>query len=381
MGMEGSAGSEVLRMRHHLLDTIQVALVLTDVHSKILYTNRQVENLFGYDREEIEGQRIRLLFLDDDLLFFLPNILYMTLYQEGFDGEALLRTKDGSNVFVRLVTSLFKEEGETFLTFSIHEIQHLKKLEKERLEGERWESLGRMVEEIAHQVRNPIVSIGGYTKRLQRNFPPSAKNQSYLGQILQETKKLETMVRRVEEYIHVPKPVYKREVVEEVVETALRLFSEETPAKEVSFNIETTGLKEKGLLFIDKELVTRALSQILKNSLEAMSIPPLKKKKMTVGIALFEKDEGIAIAISDKGAGIARRDQDLIFEPFFSTRPDHVGLGLTLVRRIIEEHGGKVRVESRLKKGTTVTLYFPKDRRRKIRRELLFPEARRKGQE
>src|SRR5512143_3436650 len=173
--MESSTGSQILRMRHHLLDTIQVALVLTDVHSKVLYANRQVENLFGYGRKEVEGQRIRLLFLDDDLLYFLPNILYMTLYQDGFDGEALLRTKDGSNVFVRLVTSLLKEEGETFLTFSFHEIQRLKRLEKERIPGERWESLGRMVGEIAHQVRNPIVSIGGYTKRLQKNFSPSSK--------------------------------------------------------------------------------------------------------------------------------------------------------------------------------------------------------------
>ena len=119
----------------------------------------------------------------------------------------------------------------------------------------------------------------------------------------------------------------------------------------------------------------RALSQILKNSVEAMTTPPLKKKKMTIGITLLEKDEDVAVAISDKGAGIARKDQKLIFEPFFSTRPDHVGLGLTLVKRIIGEHGGRVRVESRLKKGTIVTLYFPKDRRRKIRRELLFPEA------
>jgi signal transduction histidine kinase len=300
----------------------------------------------------------------------------MTLYQEGFDGEALLRRKDGSNVFVRLMTSIFKEEGETFLTFSFHEIQRLKKLEKERIQGERWESLGRMVEEIAHQVRNPIVSIGGYSKRLQKNFPPSSKSQSYLDQILQETKKLENMIRRVEEYVHVPRPAFKRQVVQEVTETALRLFSEETPAKEVSFNIETRGLKDGGCLFIDKALVTRALAHILKNSVEAMAIPPLKKKKMTIGITLFEKDEEVAIAVSDRATGISRKDQKLIFEPFFSTRPDHVGLGLTLVKRIIGEHGGRVEVESRLKKGTTVTLYFPKDRRRKIRRELLFPEAR-----
>jgi PAS domain S-box-containing protein len=379
--MEGNPGSQVLRVRHHLLDSIQVAFVLTDVHSKVLYANRQVEKLFGYEREEVEGQRIRLLFLDDDLLYFLPNILYITLYQEGFDGEALLRRKDGSNLFVRLVTSLFKEEGETFLTFSFHEIQRLKKLEKERLEGERWESLGRMVEEIAHQVRNPIVSIGGYTKRLQKNFPPSPKSLSYLGQILQETKKLENMIRRVEEYVHVPKPVYKREVVQEVVETALRLFSEETPTKELSFKIETAGLKEEGFLFIDKALVTRAISQILKNSVEAMAGAPVKKKKMTVGITLFEEGEDIAIAVSDRGEGISRRNQKFIFEPFFSSRPDHVGLGLTLVRRIIGEHGARARVESRLKQGTTVTLYFPKDRRRKIRRELLFQETRRKREE
>jgi PAS domain S-box-containing protein len=379
--MESGTGSQILRIRHHLLDTIQVALILTDVHSKVLFANRQVETLFGFERKEVEGQRIRLLFLDDDLLYFLPNILYMTLYQDGFDGEALLRTKDGSNVFVRLVTSLFKEEGETFLTFSFHEIQRLKKLEKERIQGERWESLGRMVEEIAHQVRNPIVSIGGYSKRLQKNFPPSSKNQSYLDQILQETKKLENMIRRVEEYVHVPRPAFKRQVVQEVTETALRLFSEETPAKEVSFNIETRGLKDGGCLFIDKALVTRALAHILKNSVEAMAIPPLKKKKMTIGITLFEKDEEVAIAVSDRATGISRKDQKLIFEPFFSTRPDHVGLGLTLVKRIIGEHGGRVEVESRLKKGTTVTLYFPKDRRRKIRRELLFPEARRRGEE
>ena len=379
--MESSTGSQISRIRHHLLDTIQVALILTDVHSKVLFANRQIESLFGYEQKEVEGQRIRLFFLDDDLLFFLPNILYMTLYQEGFDGEALLRTKDGSNVFVRLVTSLFREEGETFLTFSFHEIQRLKKLERERLQGERWESLGRMVEEIAHQVRNPIVSIGGYSKRLQKTVPPLTKGQSYLDQILQETKKLENMIRRVEEYVHVPKPACKRQGVQEVMETALRLFSEETPAKEVSFNIETTGLKEGECLFIDKTLVTRALSQILKNSVEAMEIPPLKKKKMTIGITLLEKDEEVAIAISDQGAGMSRKDQKLIFEPFFSTRPDHVGLGLTLVKRIIGEHGGRVRVESRLKKGTTVTLYFPKDRRRKIRRELLFPEGRRRGEE
>jgi PAS domain S-box-containing protein len=178
---------QMLKGGHHLLDTIQVAFLLTDAHAKILYANRQIESLFGYERGEIIGQRIRLLFLDDDLMYFLPNIIYLTLYKEGFDGEALLRRKDGVKIFVRIFTTVFHEEGEIFLTFSFHEIQRLKKLERDRLEAERWESLGRMVEEIAHQVRNPIVSIGGYAKRLQA-FSQNRKNQSTWGRSFRRQK-------------------------------------------------------------------------------------------------------------------------------------------------------------------------------------------------
>ena len=81
------------------------------------------------------------------------------------------------------------------------------------------------------------------------------------------------------------------------------------------------------------------------------------------------------VSVADKGPGIAAKNMSQIFEPFFSTRPDRVGLGLTFARRVMREHGGKVKVESQLRKGTKVTLYLPKDRRRKVRRELLAPEV------
>jgi signal transduction histidine kinase len=236
-----------------------------------------------------------------------------------------------------------------------------------------------MVEEIAHQVRNPIVSIGGYATRLQKAFAPKSKNQSYLGQIVYETKRLERMIRRVEEYIQFPQPTYRKENLLEVVEGAIESLSAEANEKGVSFVIRTGDLKENGHLFIDKGLVSRAFLHVLKNSVEAVTLVSVPEKRMTIEIALFDEGEAAGIAVSDKGEGIAKRDLKLIFEPFFSTRPDHVGLGLTFVRRVIGEHGGSVRVDSRLRKGTTVTLYFPKDRRRKIRREFLSPEVANKG--
>lgn len=366
---------EILKSRSYLLDSIPVALLLTDVHSKILFASRQTASIFGYEKKEIEGQRIRALFLEEDLIYFLPNIIYLTLYKEGFAGEALLRQKDGSKIFVFISTTSFKENGEVFLAFTFQEIQRLKNLERRRLEVERWVSLGRMVEEIAHQIRNPIVSIGGYTKRLLKSFSSSQKSQSYLGQIFRETKRLETIIHRVEEYIRIPRPTYRKEKIQEVVESTLQTISEEAMEKEISIHFETGSLEGDRYLFMDRNLVTKTLSHILKNGIEALMLRPVSKKKMPLKITLFEEGENIGISIADKGQGISKRNLDLIFEPFFSTWPDRVGLGLTFVKRVMEEHGGKIRVESGLRKGTTITLFFPKDRRRKIRRELISSEA------
>jgi len=365
---------EILRSRYHFLDLVQVAFILTDGHSNILYANKHTKRLFGYEREEIEGKRVRVLFLEEDLVYFLPNIIYLSLYKNGFEGEALLRQKGGTKVFVHLYTTTFKEGGEVFISFSFQEIQRLKKLERERLEMERWASLGMMVEEIAHQVRNPIVAIGGYSQRLLHTLRPSPKGKSYLNQILRESKRLENLVQRLEEYVLFPKPFFRRERIEKVVETVFQTSSKEAAKKGVFFNLETSALEGRGDFYIDKDLVATALAYILENSIEAVGQMPTGKKAKVVKVFLFGDGGNIGISIQDRGEGIPKKNLDRIFEPFFSTRPGRVGLGLTFVKRVVEEQGGKIRVESRLKRGTTVTLTFAKDRRRILRREQLSSE-------
>ena len=371
----GSTMDEILKSRYPYLDLVQVAFILTDVHSKILYANRYTKRLFGYEREEIEGKRLRILFLEEDLTYFLPNIIYLSLYKNGFEGEALLRQKGGTKVFVQLYTRAFKEGGEVFISFSFQEIQRLKKLERERMEMERWASLGMMVEEIAHQVRNPIVAIGGYSQRLLNTLRPSPKGKSYLNQILRESKRLENLVQRLEEYVLFPKPAFRRERIEKVVETVLQAASKEAAGKGVFFNLETSALEGRGDFYIDKDLIARALFRILENSIEAVRQIPMGKKGKVVKVFLFGNGGSIGISISDRGEGISKKNLDRIFEPFFSTRPGRVGLGLTFAKRVVEEQGGSIRVGSRLKKGTTVTLTFAKDRRRILRREQLSPEG------
>jgi PAS domain S-box-containing protein len=367
--------TDMLKGKPKILDSIPASFILTDTHTRILYVNQQAEVFFGYAQEELQGQRLRILFLEDDLLYFLPNIVFLTRYKNGFEGEILLKQKDGTKIFVHLSTSCFREGGEAFLTFYFQEIQRLKVLERERLEMERWAGLGRMVGEIAHQFRNPIASIGGYTQRLSRSWSPSSKNLPYLNQILKQTGRLESILQRVEEYVQLPRPTFQREKIQKLVEDVLPRLSPRAQEKEASFRLDTRGMEGNGQLFIDTDLIGKALSHLLENSLQA--IPPKAKggRKKVVDLALVDDGDNVGVSIVDRGVGISKKNLSMIFEPFFSTHPGRVGLGLTFVRRVMEEHRGRIRVDSRLRKGTTVTLYFPKDRRRKVRRELVSPEA------
>ena len=366
---------EITKNRHDLLDLIQVAFIITDVHLKVVYSNLFTERVFGYARSEIEGQRMSVLFLEDDLTYFLPNIVYFTLYKNGFEGEALLRQKNGTKIFVYLSTASFEEEGEVFLTFSLQEIQRLKKMERERLEAEHLASLGKIVEEIAHQVRNPIVSIGGFTQRLLKPNLVSQKREFYLDQVVRETRRLERMIQRVEEYVLTPRPTLQREKIQEVVDAALQTIPKVATEKGVCVNLDTEALKGEGSLFIDKGLVIKALSHIFENSLEAMTRIPMGEERARLNVAIFGNEETVGISISDNGEGIAKENLGRIFDPFFSTRPDRVGFGLTFAKRVVEEQGGKIWVESELGKRTAITISFPRERRRQVRRELISSEA------
>jgi signal transduction histidine kinase len=139
--------------------------------------------------------------------------------------------------------------------------------------------------------------------------------------------------------------------------------------------LETGDLEGEGEFFIDKDQTGKALFYILENSIEAVTGPTMGKKKKTVAASLFRDGGDVGVSVSDNGEGIPKKNLDRIFDPFFSTRPNRVGLGLTFAKRVVEEQGGSIQVESRLKKGTTITLTFPKDRRRLLRQEQISPEA------
>ena len=350
------------RFLHRAIDLIQDAIIITDTSGTILYLNRKAHNLFGYSAKASLGESIGMLFLPDDLTHFLPNILRKTQGQGGYDGENVLRHRNNARVFVRIVTSLYRGEdgNENRIVFTIQDITKLKELERNYYESERLASLGRMVEEIAHKVRNPVVSIGGFAKRISRTI--SQGNQlEYFQRIEVEINRLEGIIDHVQAYATLPKPIHKRENIREIIEAFLESVSTSASQKQVVVDFEVEKPSWNPVAFIDGPLLTKALSYIFENAIEAID------GEGSIHVTLFSKHDFIGIGISDSGCGIPGENLGAIFDPFFSTKPDKVGISLATAHRIIKEQGGMIHVSSQRGKGSRFSIFLPVERRRKIR--------------
>ena len=199
---------------------VKTGIILTDNQGQIRFTNKLAAELFGYSSGILNGKSIETLFLPDDTQIFLSNIMKITLEDKGFEGEALLRRKDGSSLFVNLSTALYKgnSNGHGLIIFTIQDITYLKKIENEYVGSERFVGLGMMTDQISHQIRNPIVSIGGFALRLARGKVSDEEYSRYTRIIHDESRRLEYIIDRLVEFAKVYPVCYSPLTLSEIFE-------------------------------------------------------------------------------------------------------------------------------------------------------------------
>ena len=204
---------------HRAIDLIESAVIVTNTSGNMLFLNRKARDLFGYSTKGPVDKSIGILFLPDDLVNFLPNILKITRNEGEFRGEILLRKKNGKRIFVKLEASLYQggRGNEGRIVFTIQDIEILKDLERDYLESQRLASLGRMVERISHTIRNPMVSIGGFARRISRNLADEDLI-GYFKRIEREIDRLEAIIDQVQKFAAVPKPTHRQEDIREAID-------------------------------------------------------------------------------------------------------------------------------------------------------------------
>jgi signal transduction histidine kinase len=229
--------------------------------------------------------------------------------------------------------------------------EELRKTEQKVIHSERMVALARLSQGVAHEVRNPVMSIGGFAKRIKQKLPPDNPVYKYAEIIINEAARLEKMVQDVEDYARMRQPEFGEVNLRELVEHAL----EDWEAKQgwTKIDIRTDLPADEATFPGDEELLCLALNNLVQNAAEAMD------GEGRLSVAGYSEASHVIITVTDTGRGIPSEERPLIFDPFFTSNTRGSGLGLTTVDRIVSSHHGTISVRSTPGKGTEFRVQLP----------------------
>jgi signal transduction histidine kinase len=240
---------------------------------------------------------------------------------------------------------------------SISEFQKSEERMQEKvIEYEKLSALCRLSANVAHEIRNPITVIGGLTERLKKFIADDAKGKEYFELISAEVKKLEAILK--DALVFSDKAIFKREMqdIDAIINESLNAY--EIKCEDLSIDVKSF-LSDIPQMYIDGKQVGIAISNLILNAIEAM--PDGGTLTVATAIESVGGKNYVAVKVIDTGIGISEENLTMIYEPFFSTKrtEDETGLGLPIARKIVEAHGGFIKVDSSVGRGSTFTLFFP----------------------
>jgi two-component system sensor histidine kinase/response regulator len=238
------------------------------------------------------------------------------------------------------------------LSARVKSLLTIKSAREKFVEEEKSVALEKMMDEVAHEVRNPLVSIGGFAKRVYDRLPENDPNKKYLEMIMDEVLKLENMVKLLIEIKTMAVCYLECADVNDIITEAIVIHEKELADNGIA--VKTELMDNPPCISGDKEQLKVAISNLVKNAIEAMQASPKVLK-----IATSTSNGRVIIEVTDTGKGIPKDKLKSIFHPFYTSKIYGPGLGLTFTLKIVQQHGGTISVESEAGKGTTFTIRLP----------------------
>ena len=236
---------------------------------------------------------------------------------------------------------------------SREEIETLHRTQMSR--AEHFATLGELATGLAHEIRNPLAGIAGVIDIIARDLPATSAARAVIKDVREEIAQINRIVTDLLQTARPHPPQIRRSDLNVTVEHSVNLARQQA----LSRPIEITFKKDPELPQIehDSDQVHQVMLNLLLNSIQAME----GAGKITVEVAL--RDGMASISVSDTGRGIPDQDLPNIFRPFYTTKGNGTGLGLSLARRIVEDHQGRIEVSSSLGKGTRFTVLLPMEKK------------------
>jgi two-component system sensor histidine kinase HydH len=230
--------------------------------------------------------------------------------------------------------------------------EELKVVENKLLQTERLAALGKLSRGVAHEVRNPVMIIGGFARRLKKRLPANDPAQEMIDPILHELRRLEQMVAEIEAFTVLLEPDIKPRDLGRVVDEFLAASARALAQRQIV--VERSIPPDLPRIPLDEHLVGQALGHLIDNAMEAMP------NGGRLALSVTPEPKGLRLALGDTGIGISPEDLPYIFDPFFSSKPDGTGMGLTKVYQVISDHRGEIQIKSVPGQGTEVSIWLPR---------------------
>lgn len=348
-------GNKEVTIIKSAVENTNEAFVTIDRNHKVLFFNRAAEKIFGYSREEVIGYDLDVIMaptcsrnhheaVDRYIKTGIPKRI-------GHASELIATRKDGTTFSANISFSVSRVNGELYFTGIVRDLTETKALQERILRSERLAALGQFVAEITHEIKNPLMMIGGFARQIIRKTKDE-QTLSKLNIISEEVRRLEELLKELREY-YLPRTLNLAEMdVLGLLQEVYDLVKEDCERKKIGADFKRPG---KSLLIKgDKDKLKQVFLNLVKNAIDAME----EGGRLVVAQKLAR--EQVEITIRDNGCGIPEENREEIFSPFFTTKRHGTGLGLNISKSIIEDHeGGSLTLTSEVGKGTTFKVTLP----------------------
>lgn len=345
-----SSYSRVKAFSDSLVENMPIGLVALDGDKRVMAFNAWAESILGKTAGEVIGRSAEEVLPDT-----CREILGELQRAEGvIERETECHVSAGKTVPLEVIATALKEEGgrPQGSVVLFRDLTEIRQLKAEIARSQRLASIGSLAAGVAHEIRNPLSSIKGFATYFKGKLRGDPEDSRTADIMIQEVERLNRVIRQLLDLSR-PMEIQKKTTrLEPLIEHTVRLV--DVHARKKGIAVKTEFSTEAPAVFADPDRIKQVLLNLCLNAIEAMQAGG------TLALTLGRYSDKMArMDISDTGAGIPGGDLENIFDPYYTTKSSGTGLGLAIVHRIVEAHGGEIRVRSEAGRGTTFIILLP----------------------
>ncbi len=338
----------------NIIESMNSGLLTTDGDGTITFANRGAAEITGRTIADMMHRNIMdVLGQGPD---FLARVRAALLTEKRYRTELDHEDGRGRKIFLGFTVSVLRERSGAPLgmIFIFQDLTEIRALEEEVALKKRMAALGEMAAGVAHELRNPLASISGSVQVLKRDLRPQAEAAELMDIVIKESKRLDQIIR---DFLLFAKPGrFHPEPADLVAVLGETLSLLENSEERRAHHRVTTRFRPEAIRFdFDVNRMKQVFWNLAKNALKAMP------EGGTLTVSALDHGGGqVTVTFADTGIGMSDEDIASNFQPFHGSFASGTGLGLAIVYRIIEEHGGRIRVKSRRGQGTEIAVHLPR---------------------